>query len=322
MSIGTHVYNTLRTVSPDKLRYDQNAKEFLADVQIMARIMQYTVKEVMDLSVEEIIACIDKESIEIGKTPVEPGMTNLGKIQGASTENIILNEGTVYFDIRCTLNIEQVSLKVIINVEAQKSTSNDKLGYHIESRMVYYLSRLISSQKEVEFFHSDYDSIKKAYSIWICMDAEDDRDSITQISLAEKSLYGEIQNFEHLDKMCGIIVHIRKNSNVQESKNKLIAMLEDAFSTEDVEKKKGKLQEKYGIKMTLELEGRVNDMCNLSDAVEERGMERGMAQGEKDTSIKIAKNLYKKGMTLEEIKTVVEILTEDELREIYQQQNY
>ena len=188
--------------------------------------------------------------------------------------------------------------------------------------MVYYLSRLISSQKEVEFFHSDYDSIKKAYSIWICMDAEDDRDSITQISLAEKSLYGEIQNFEHLDKMCGIIVHIRKNSNVQESKNKLIAMLEDAFSTEDVEKKKGKLQEKYGIKMTLELEGRVNDMCNLSDAVEERGMERGMAQGEKDTSIKIAKNLYKKGMTLEEIKTVVEILTEDELREIYQQQNY
>ena len=40
--------------------------------------------------------------------------------------------------------------------------------------------------------------------------------------------------------------------------------------------KKHKLEDKYDMKMTTELEGRINGMCNLSDVVEERGIERGI----------------------------------------------
>ena len=43
--------------------------------------------------------------------------------------------------------------------------------------------------------------------------------------------------------------------------------------------KKHKLEDKYDMKMTTELEGRINGMCNLSDVVEERGMERGIERG-------------------------------------------
>ena len=47
---------------------------------------------------------------------------------------------------------------------------------------------------------------------------------------------------------------------------------------------KQKLQDKYDMKMTVELERRLNNMCNLSDLIEERGIrlgeERGIRLGE------------------------------------------
>ena len=75
-----------------------------------------------------------------------------------------------------------------------------------------------------------------------------------------------------MDKICGIVVRIRKNDDVEESRNKLIAMLEDMLGTEDGAAKKNLLEEKYGMKMTVELERSVDDMCNLSAVVEEKGI--------------------------------------------------
>ena len=60
-------------------------------------------------------------------------------------------------------------ITLIINVEAQKSLSpknNEGKIYPLMKRAVYYISRLISSQKETEFTGSDYGKIKKVYSIW------------------------------------------------------------------------------------------------------------------------------------------------------------
>ncbi|MBE5887908.1 MAG: hypothetical protein E7283_03625 [Lachnospiraceae bacterium] len=313
MNVATHLANALHSTLPGDVRYDQNAKELLADVQILARILQNTVVEVSDMSVEEIIDCIIQDSIEIGKSPVEPGLTNVGKMQNENTENIVLNEGVILFDIRCTLMVRQKELKVIVNIEAQKSTSFHKLHYHIENRVVYYLSRLISSQKEVEFFNSDYDKIKKVYSIWICMDAGPEEDSITQISLNEKALYGNPKKHEHLDKMCGIIVHIRSDADVQKSKNKLITMLEDVFREEDLQVKKNNLEQNHGLKMSVDLERKLNDMCNLSEVI----LERGIEQGERLATIKIATNLFAKGKTFEEVCEIIDSLSTEELREIY-----
>ncbi len=327
MIISTHAYDTLRSTSPGKAKCDQYTKEFLADVQILARIVQYTVTEFESASIEEIIACIETDSIEVGKIPMEQGQTNYGKVHGESTENIVLNEGTVYFDVRFSIIRRDERIKIIINLEAQRSSDSKKLGYHIENRIIYYLSRLISSQKEVEFFKSNYDDIKKVYSIWICMDAEDDADGISQISLCEKTLYGMPQNLEQLDKMCGIIIHIRKNDNLEESRNKLISMLEDAFSNESCEKKKEKLEEKHGIKMTIELERRVNQMCNISDFIEERaiksglekGMAQGMAQGMEQAETQMAKKLFQNGVSYELVKSSINTLTEEKLTKIYEE---
>lgn len=225
------------------------------------------------------MVCIDHDSICIGMVPVEPGLTNMGRVDSVQTEDAVPNEGYVAYDIRFMLIVVELELEIIINVEAQRSMAYSTLGYHLENRMVFYLSRLISSQKGINFVNSDYDKIKKVYSIWICMDADDDGDSISRISLKQDTLFGMPYGFPELDKMCGMVIRIRNSRNVTESRNRLIAMLEDVLSREDSDVKKRKLDEKYAMKMTLELEGRINRMCNLSDVVVERGIELGIQHG-------------------------------------------
>ncbi|MBS6520250.1 MAG: hypothetical protein KH359_06235 [Clostridiales bacterium] len=54
----------------------------------------------------------------------------------------------------------------MINLEAQRDFCPK---YSIVTRGIYYGARMISSQKGTEFSGSNYDEIKKVYSIWICM---------------------------------------------------------------------------------------------------------------------------------------------------------
>ena len=49
------------------------------------------------------------------------------------------------------------------------------------------------------------------------------------------------------------------------------------------QEKKKRLEE-YGIKMSKELESEMSAMCNLSDIVEERGIEKGIEQGKLATT--------------------------------------
>ena len=54
--------------------------------------------------------------------------------------------------------------QIIVNVAAQKDGPK---GYQILNRAIFYVSRLISSQKERDFENSNYDDIKRVYSIWV-----------------------------------------------------------------------------------------------------------------------------------------------------------
>lgn len=153
----------------------------------------------------------------------------------------------------------------------------------MDNRIIFYLCRMVSAQKEVEFTGSNYDDIKHVRSIWICMDSNEDEDSINQINLEQKALYGKDINLNNLDKVVGVIIRIRKNENAEESKNILIAMLEELVQKKELSEKKKNLVEKYGFVMTEETERRVRTMCNWSDVVFDdamiQGLQAGMEQG-------------------------------------------
>lgn len=70
-------------------------------------------------------------------------------------------------------------------MEAQK---DEPMGYEILNRAIFYVSRLISSQKERDFENSSYDDIKRVYSIWVCMNM--DKNSMSHVHLTKEDLIG------------------------------------------------------------------------------------------------------------------------------------
>ncbi len=223
----------------------------------------------MDIS--DIMGCIG-EDIEIGTRPVDAGLSNLGRMTGTAAEDNVPGEGIIYYDIRFTAYHKEREIKILINIEAQKSSDSGKLGYHLENRIIFYLARMISAQKQTEFFHSDFDSLKKVRSIWICMDNIGTEDSIEEISLDRKTVFGNKKNPYYIDLMKAVIVNIRNGSGefVKKSQNVLIAMLEELISKKDAAEKKRILVDEYGMVMTAELERRIQIMCNWSESIRER----------------------------------------------------
>ena len=73
--------------------------------------------------------------------------------------------------------------QIIVNIEAQKDEPTE---YKILNRAIFYVSRLISSQKERDFVNTNYDDIKQVFSIWICMNM--DYNSLSHIHLTKDEM--------------------------------------------------------------------------------------------------------------------------------------
>ena len=284
---NTYLSNAVEVTS-DKAKYDASIKEVLADKQILARILKYSLEEFEEDDIDEIIRELDEPVVS--RVRMEPGQTNTptSKVHKTSEEDTVSGEGKIFYDIRFSVFHGTQKIKILINIEAQMSTKKSKLRYELDNRMIYYLGRMISAQKEVEFASFNYDDLKHVRSIWICMDGADDEDSISRICLRQEPVFGKLEDLHNLDKVVGVMIRLRANENVEESKNKLISMLEELLRKEAAHIKKKKLSDKYGLIMTRETERRVSEMCNWSEAIAEReynkglksGIERGIEQGE------------------------------------------
>ena len=262
----------------DLSTYDTNVKFLLADKQILARVLKYAVQEFKDMTIEDIMDSIG-DDIDVGTKPLDAGLSNIGRVNATNTEDNIPGAGKIFFDIRFTAYHKETEMKFLINLEAQKSSKPSKLGYHLENRIVFYLARMISAQKQTEFYHSDYDNLKKVRSIWICMDNSENGDSIEEVSLTQNVVFGNKKALYDIDLIRGIIINVRNGYNLMDSQNTLISMLEKLLSQISVEEKKRILTEEYGMIMTTELEGRIRTMCNLSENIKELGIEEGIEKG-------------------------------------------
>lgn len=287
----TYISKTLSALGDGVEKVDEKIKALLADKQILARILKYSVEEFKEYDILEIINRI--EEVEILEVPVDAGLSHkskneFGKISGSSTEDNVPGEGVIFYDIRFNITKGKKRIKVLINIEAQATTSVSRLGYHIENRMTYYLSRMISAQKEQEFFGSDYDKIKEVISIWICMDARKNEDSIIEYQLRPEVKFGENIHPEEINLLKGILIKIRGGKNMTQSKNKLIEMLEYVIADHSTEEKKNYLKNECGVEMTKELERKVEAMGESMGRAILQGMlkdawDKGVAQERRNT---------------------------------------
>ena len=295
-------------------QYDNSAKRLIAHKIILARILVKTVEEFKGMDPLEVAALIEGLPY-ISAVPVEPGLTNAVHFQngqrlvGFNTENQELNEGLVRFDIVFYVRMKDGLSQIIINVEAQKDEPGE---YEILNRAVFYVSRLISSQKERDFENSSYDDIKCVYSIWICMNMEEN--TMSHIHLTKEDLIGSYEWKGNLDLLNIIMIGLAKELPEHDETYELHRLLGALLSRElTVDEKLDIIGNEYDIPLEENFRKDMSTMCNLSQGVKEEGIAIGRAEGEAGLITK----MYKNGLsieliasatdkTIEEVKTIIE----------------
>ena len=174
-------------------------------------------------------------------------------------------------------------LKLLINVEGQ---NEDKPGYDISLRALFYCCRMISAQQGVEFTTDrddpvKYGNIKKVYSIWICTETAQKRaNSIERYSLQRSFLYGRNDDTPRYDILNAVIINISKRHDTEGAGNELIRFLTDLFDERiPAAEKIQKLRREYDLRLTKAVEKEVSEMCNYATAIENRGIEIGIEKG-------------------------------------------
>ena len=284
----------------DKAQYDTRVKRLLAQKSILAHILVKTVDEFKGMKSEDVVKYIEGEP-SISVVPVEPGLANMEKtdatgqrIVGLNTENAEINEGLVRFDIIFYVRMKNGLSQIIVNIEAQKDEPTE---YKILNRAIFYVSRLISSQKERDFVNTNYDDIKQVFSIWICMNMDDN--SLSHIHLTKDEMLKPCNWKGNLDLLNIVLIGITNEIPEHDEKYEMHRLIGTLLSGELKEQEKlDIIEHEYNIPISQEFREDVRIMCNLSTGIEERATEK--------TSEKFILNMYKKGYTLDQIADVAE----------------
>jgi len=297
--LNTEIANAVNAAG-DKAQYDTRVKRLLAQKSILAHILVKTVDEFKGMKPEDVVKYIEGEP-SISVVPVEPGLANMEKpdaagqrIVGLNTENAEINEGLVRFDIIFYVRMKNGLSQIIVNIEAQKDEPTE---YKILNRAIFYVSRLISSQKERDFVNTNYDDIKQVFSIWICMNMDDN--SLSHIHLTKDELLKPCNWKGNLDLLNIVLIGITNEIPEHDEKYEMHRLIGALLSSELKEQEKlDIIEHEYNIPTSQEFREDVRIMCNLSTGIEERATEK--------TSEKFILNMYKKGYTLDQIADVAE----------------
>lgn len=303
-NLNNEITNSVQAANK-KAQYDDRVKRLLAQKSILAHILVKTVDEFRGMNPKDVVSYIEGEPY-IGVVPVEPGLTNVEKsihyserIVGMNTECSEINEGVVRFDIIFYVRMRDGITQMIINIEAQK---DEPKAYNILNRAIFYVCRMVSSQKERDFTNTNYDDIKRVVSIWICMNKQDN--SMNHYHLTNDALLGR-QKWEGKEDILSIvIIGVSDELPVHDENYELHRLLATLLSNSMSENEKLRIIEKeYDIPAKEEIRKEVRAMCNLSQGIVD------------NTIIKIVLNMYSKGYSIEQISESVEF-TSEKVKEI------
>ena len=283
-------------------QFDSCAKKLLSEKIILAWILKSCVEEFKDCSIQWIMTEGIVDDIEVSTNAVNMDEEDITEpeLSGSNTEDNSIKEGKVFYDIKFNAKAPNADdyIYLIINLEAQ---NDERLTYPILKRAVYYVSRMISSQKNTIFYKSDYKKIRKVYSIWVIMNT-DKENTITKYSMNEQSLVGEVKaNVTDYDLMS--IYMIRLGSRIDENDESILRLLGTIFKSRDSKTQERILEEEYNIPMVLPKKGEVNEMSSLGEGIFEEGYDAGGEQKE----LHFIKTLLMKGKSVEEVADLLDV---------------
>ena len=303
------MHNTLKRAviaTNQKAQYDAKVKNLLGHKIILAHILTRTVDEFKGMNPREVIPYIEGTPY-ISTVPVEPGLTNAvldkngQRIVGFNTESQEINEGLARFDIVFYVRTKDGLSQIIINVEAQKDEPGE---YEILNRAIFYVSRLVSSQKERDFENSRYDDIKRVYSIWVCMNM--DENTMSHIHLTKEDVIGSYEWKGNLDLINIVMIGLSRELPEHDETYELHRLLGALLSQElCVDEQLNIIGNEYNIPIEENMRKDVSAMCNLGEGIEEKGIaigrEKGRIEGRIEGEAGLILKMYKNGLSAEQI---------------------
>lgn len=295
-----------------KAKYDAKMKELLANRQVLAWILKRFVPEFADSSLEDIENYyIEPGTILVSKLGVAGRQET---IEGIGTEDGGAADGRIYYDVmfrarcpekfRCEGEASEKQIGLYINLEAQNAYYP---GYPIESRGVYYSARKLCAQINSPGPDTNYGSLQKVYSIWLCMgDVPDyEANTVSFYAFDKYDIIGCVERNPDIYDLQNVVI-LRINDR-KEPEDKTLAMLQTLCSNQKSRERKLDDLRNMGFRVDRELAEGVETMCNLSELVERRGIEQGLERGMEAAKRKIALRLLQEGMSLEQASDVVDV---------------
>lgn len=299
-------------ITNEKAQYDACAKRILAQKIILAHILVKCVKEFKNEKPKDVVRYIENDPmIEV---PIDQDFTN-SRIVGINSEDATINEGLIRFDLVFYVNVKNNKTKIIVNIEAQKAEPSK---YQILNRAIFYGCRLISSQKDRDFKNSNYDDIKQVYSIWLCMNMDDNSLSHYHFVKDEMLVPNDWKGNANLLNiiLIGITNDIPNLSDEYDMHRLLGTLFSNKLNTDE---KLSIIKQEYDIPVDDELREDVNVMCNLGEGIEEMAVERTTKTVTEKVTKEVTKeviegivmNMYGKGYTFEQIAESTNLSIED-----------
>jgi len=297
---STQIANDIESAR-EEARFDTACKKVLSNKPILAWILSSCCSEYEGLTPNQIEQYIEND-IEISTVNVEPDFSNQPKIKGDSTEDSMLTEGKIYYDLKFSATTpkfrkikqknveteveEPERIRLILNIEAQ----NDFYpGYPLLKRAVYYVSRLISAQNGTVFSYEDYEKIRKVYSIWICINPPKAKEnSIVEYKLCENIIFSEKTDSEEIEKLkvnpeIFDLLNIKmiylgetNEINTKNSVKLLDTLIKSNMSHQEVQ---NSILTDFGIPMTTTFEQEVNEMCDIGHGIAQKNYDSGFNNG-------------------------------------------
>lgn len=284
-----------------KAQYDNKAKQLLGHKIILAYILVNTVAEFKGMKPADVVQYIEGEPY-IGSVPVDAGVTNIEKeekVIGLNTENSEINEGMIRFDIIFYVRMRDGLSQIIVNVEAQKAEPS---GYDILNRAIFYVSRMISSQKGRDFVKSNYNDIKRVYSIWICMNM--DNHSMSYIHLTKENIIGSHDWKGDINLLNIVLLGLAEDLPERNEKYELHRLLGALLSSKlNVNEKLDIIENEFQIPLEEDIREDVNEMCNLSQGIEDRAFEKGTENGLAEA----IRRMNKKGYSMQQVSDMLDM---------------
>lgn len=299
--MNTEMKNAIAASDKDA-QYDKCAKRLLSQKNVLAHILVKTIDEFKGMNPDDVVPYIIGTPY-VSKVPTEPGLTNTASRsehrKKADTERVVtfntedneINEGLVRFDIIFRVQMKDGISHIIVNIEAQKAEPTE---YEILNRAIFYVSRLISSQKERDFTNSDFDDIQRVYSIWVCMGMKEN--TLSHIHFTKDDIIGSYDWKGKLDLanivMLGLSDELPEHDDTYELHRLLSTLLSKELTKNE---KLAIIEEEYDIPIEENFRKDVNFMCNLSQGIKEDGIAIGEAKGRAE----IILDMYRNGLSME-----------------------